>query len=49
MQNSSKIKEIKSEHANGIDIVDYIIDDNNAFDIFNELHFCIHLTVLIIV
>ena len=49
MQNSSESKEIKSKHANGIDIVDDIIDDNNAFDIFNELHFCIHLTVLIIV
>ena len=49
MQNSSESKEIKSEHANGNEIVDYIIDDNNAFDIFNELHFCILLTVLIIV
>ena len=45
----AKAKKSKSKHANGIDIVDDIIDDNNAFDIFNELHFCIHLTVLIIV
>ena len=35
--------------TNENDITDDIIDDNNVFDIFNEQHFCLLLTVLMLV
>ena len=34
--------------TNGNDIVAYIIDDNNAFGIFNEWHFCTLLSLILV-
>ena len=45
----TKAKKSKANMTNGNDAVDDIIDDNNAFDIFNERHFLILLTVLMLV
>ena len=45
----AKAKKSEANMKNRNDIVDDIINENNAFDIFNDRHYCIFLTSLMLV
>ena len=44
----AKAKKSEANMKNRNDIVDDIINENNAFDIFNDRHYCIFLTSLML-